>query len=638
MLSLVKSKKKGYAVMMNRKRAKVVISVILAAMIAVVYFNLLDNEATNWDDPALFSRTTIHSITIENLKNVLAISKGSTYQPVRDLTYMLDFELWGDNVVLGMHIHSIVLYYLMVLCCWLFLMEFLRFFCDDEKMAFTWATMAAVIFAVHPVHVESVAWLYSRKEPLMGIFSFLSLWAFIRARIKDWRYYIPSVIMMIIAILSKPTALILPGIMIVLDFVIASRSDTPHFIRYRIIVFGVILLIVGPMIYRLISMMYSVGGVKPYHGGSIWTNLLAVSQIFISYINLIVFTINYSADYPIRLYADPHMWQAWVFVILNIVLVGSAVAALIKKRYVYAVFVAWHYIFLLPVCHIFPISQTMADRYALMSSLSWCVFIGYILSRLWYCRLENRVLSPEFPKLLSVSLLGFMILSYGYMTHVQNDIWQNSQTLWEDTLAKYPNSNNANVNLSAIYIGQGRFQEVQEMCIRAIKNLPYDYLAISNLALAQMMMGQYDHAIHNYEEALKLKPGLMKAKMGLANAYWLNNDYKEAYALYSEMIKYNTLGDARHAAASHYRMGYMSWRFDMKADAYRYLEKASMMARDNEHMLKDLAEVYTSMGDIPRALHTYRQIYPLLKDKSLKEKLADLIDALQKYPAVKNTE
>jgi tetratricopeptide (TPR) repeat protein len=616
----------------NNKRKYYIVGVLLVVLIFGLYFNILDNESTNWDDPALFSRTAIHEISTDNLKTVLAFGRGATYQPIRDLTYMLDFHFWGpvqNNVVFGMHLHNIVLYILMILACWLFLLELFKAFIEDEKVCFAWASLAAVLFAVHPVHVESVAWLYARKEPLLGIFTFISLWAFIRGRKGQWQYYLISGLGFVLAILSKPTAVMIPGVMIILDFALQARSPQPSFWKKRLAIYIPIMVLAVPMVIRLLSVMYSVGGVKPYHGGSFFTNLFAVSQILMSYSELIGFTINYSADYPRELYTDFRTWQAWVFVVLNIALIASAILAYVKKRYIYAIFVAWYYLFLLPVSHIFPISQILADRYAFLSSLSWCVLLGFLLTRLMYTRLSSDKVSAEFPKLIAVALVSVVVLSYSYMTVRQNDIWQNSQVLWEDTLAKHPNSSPANVNLSAIYLGQGRFRDVQELCIAAIKAKPYDYLAISNLALAQLMMKQYEHSINNYQQALKLKADLPKAKMGLAMAYWGIGDYENASKLYLTMIRQGYVRNTHQAAQYYYRLGYASWKLNREDDAYAYLNKALKMAVDRPLLMKDIGMVYTSMGDIPRAKRVFREVLPHLGDDELKAKLAAILRLLQ---------
>jgi tetratricopeptide (TPR) repeat protein len=618
--------------MTERIRSPLAISILLSLMVIALYFNILDNQPTNWDDPVIFTKEALHGLTWENLKAVLAIHSGSTYQPVRDLSYMIDFSLWGEKlVVFGMHLQSIILYILMVLACYAFLRELLSAFNDDPTECYLWASLTAVLYAVHPVHVESVAWLFGRKEPLLGIFTFLSLWAFIKGRIGSWKYYVLSAASLLLAILSKPTALFVPGAMIMLDIVLQARRRDPSFWKKRLMLYIPIFVVVLPMIMRLFTMMHTVGGIKPYHGGNFWTNLLAVSQILISYISLIGFTINYAADYPIPLYTNLSSWQPWVFLGLNMLLIGTAVWAFFRKRYLYSFFVGWYYLFLLPVSHIFPISQTMADRYALLPSLSWCVLLGYLFTRLWHLKLKRNIFSPEFTMALAIGLFSFVTLAYAYMTFRQNDIWQNSQILWEDTLAKYPNSSSANVNLSAIYIHQGRFREVQDLCITAIKALPYDYLAISNLALAQMMMKQYDNAIHNYKQALNLKPNLREARMGLATAYWEIKDYKNTYLMYDKLVKENIPWTTHHRTTSLYRLGYAAWKLGKTQEARDYLALAEPGMMKDKFLLSDLAGTYTSMKDMNKAYELYLSLYPMLDDGDAKTKLKALLDALRKH-------
>jgi tetratricopeptide (TPR) repeat protein len=621
--------------MTEKIRSPLAISILLSVMVVALYFNTLDNQPTNWDDPALFTRTDIHSMAVDNLKQVLSFHRGSTYQPVRDLSYMIDFSLWGEKAVSGMHIQNIFLYMLMVLAAYAFLRELLSAFHDDPSECYIWASLSAVLFAVHPVHVESTTWLFARKEPLLGIFTFLSLWAFIRARTGNWKYYLLSAFTLLLAILSKPTALVVPGVMVILDVALQARRRDPAFWKKRLLLYVPILLVVLPMIFRLITMMYSVGGVKPYHGGSFWTNLFAVSQILISYISLIGFTVNYAADYTMPLYTNPSSWQAWLFVGLNILLIASAVWAFMKKRYIYSFFVGWYYVFLLPVSHIFPISQVMADRYALLPSLSWCVLLGYGLSKLWHLKPERGFFSKEFPMAVAIGLFCFLTLGYAYMTFRQNDIWQDSQTLWEDTLAKYPDSSPANVNLAAIYIHQGRYSEVQKLCITAIKVVPYDYLAISNLALAQMMMKQYGNAIHNYKEALKLKPSLREAEMGLAYAYWEAGDYRNAYDLYSKFFRESMPMNPQMSTAAYYKLGYAAWKLGKTGEAHQYLALAEPGVRNSKFLLSDLANIYTSMREMPKALDLYTELYPMLKDEAAKVKLKGLLEKLRKQLQVK---
>ncbi len=580
------------------RRSRMIFFCLLALLVGGLYYNTLDNLPTNWDDPALFAREALKSFSPEHLRTIFTMDRGATYQPVRDLSYMLDFALWGERVVFGMHVHSLVLYILMLLCGWVFLDQLFRAFAVEDKRRFIWASLTTLIYAVHPVHVESVAWLYARKETLLGIFTFLCLAAFLRARAGLWRYALLSLVFLVLAIMSKPTALAIPGVMVVLDVCLQLQRREVDFWRTRAWIYAPVLLIVVPMIVWLVQMLSSAGGVNPYHGGSFGTNLLAVSQIFIEYLSLIAFTINYAADYPVTLHADFHAWQAWAYLALNGLILGSVIWALRARRPLYIVFVAWFYIFLLPVSHLVPLSQTLTDRYALLSSLSFCAVVGYALMKLGTIE-SGRLpgLSPEFPKLLAAGLALFFIGAYSLMTIRQNDLWQDSQTLWEDTLAKYPQSRPANVNLAVVYLNQGRYAEAQALCLTVIEQQPYHYYAITNLALAQLMMQEHDHAINNFQQALKIKPDLLKARQGLADAYWARGDYEETYHRYRELQHLQESRGAREKGLIAYRLGYASWKTGHRDEAQAFLSQARASGEGHWGLLWDIGMLYSSMGE-----------------------------------------
>ena len=172
-------------------------------------------------------------------------------------------------------------------------------------------------------------------------------------------------------------------------------------------------------------MAMSAGTIKLWHGGTFFTNLFAVSQILISYISLIGLTFNYCADYPIKLYTSISDWQAWAFIALNLVMAGIAGFAFMKKRFLITFFIIWFYVFLFPISHIFPIFQKLADRYAMMSSLSWCVLLGFIITWLWSLKINTLKLPKYSSRLLASILLLVIGLTYSAMTIRQNSFWQN---------------------------------------------------------------------------------------------------------------------------------------------------------------------------------------------------------------------
>jgi len=608
------------------KIKNLLVMLLLAACVGGLYYNILPNQPTNWDDPALFNRASLHAINADNLKDVLSMHSLSSYQPLRDLSYMLDFHFWGERVVTGMHLHNMALYFLMVVCLWLFLLELFRAFEVEERQAWLWALFTTLIFTFHPVHVESVTWLYARKEPLLGIFTFLSLLAFLKARRGSWWLYVLSAIACALAVLSQPTALMLPFVMALIGLCLRLRQRESFSLR-ALYFFVPVVILAGLMIYWLISMMWSAGGIKPWHGGNPWNNLLAASRIAVGYIQLIAFTRSYAADYVVKLYADPFLWQAWVFLAVNTALIGSGIYALAERRYLMAVFVGWFVIFLLPVVHILPINQLLADRYALLPSVSWCVLLGWLLAWLW--TYAGTRFSAGFTKLIAGILLFFLLLIYGLLTITQNMVWLNSQFLWENTLKVAPTSSSANVNLAVIYIEQGRYKEAEDLCITAFKRLPYDYLAISNLALAQLLQGQYDNALNNYEQALKLKPDLIKARLGRERAAWLKGDYGLAYRLERELIEaYGAAGADQAPVVWHHR-GVSALKLGREAEALAALRQADRLAEANPQVWIDLGETYTSLGMKPEAAAAYGKTLARLNPGTFKQGIEKRIAALK---------
>jgi tetratricopeptide (TPR) repeat protein len=570
---------------------------LLTIFVSCLYVNIIYNNPTDWDDPVLVNNEQNYVPTSDNLQRILTIKSSSTFQPIRDFSYMIDKTMFPDNFFLGIHLHSIFLYILMMLATFLFLMELFKAFLINENKAFIWAYVATVIYAVHPVHVESVAWLYARKEPLLGLFTMLSLWAFVKARTGKARYYIASTVFLILAVLSKPTAAVIPAAILAIDISLQAHKPERSYWLKRGIFFAAVFSVVVPFSYWLINMLHNAGGIKLYHGGSFFNNLFAASQIFIEYISLYGFTVYYAADYPVNLYAGPAMWQAWVFVALNVLLICSAIFFFIRKKYLIPIFIAWHYIFVLPVSHIIPINQNLTDRYALLPSLSWCVLLGYIITWLWYKRLNTKLLSENFPRLVATAIFLVMVSAYSLMTLRQTFAWRNSLILWENTYARFPDSHVANAKLAPIYIQLGRYEEAKTMAIQALKLLPYDYYSLSNLALIQLLEKEYGHALHNFNIALELKPELATPKIGIATCYFETGDYINAYEKYK--VAFLSTDYTSHLAGPliFSRFALSAFKLGKIAEANTYLEKAVKIAGKSSSDLKDMALIANSMGN-----------------------------------------
>ncbi|MBW2059862.1 MAG: hypothetical protein JRJ26_20460, partial [Deltaproteobacteria bacterium] len=207
------------SILASRLGPRGTVVLILAGIVACIYLNSLGNGFVEWDDPGLILRNRqIRSLEWSNIKEIFSVRRASTYQPIRVLSYAVDYHFWKLNP-LGYHITNIAFYLLTCILVFFFAEELLKFLRregtpqSNTRIAF----LAALLFAVHPVHVESVTWLSARKEVLVGFFFFASLYCYLKATDATRRetkssLYGLAFLCFVMAVLSKPVAVALPGI------------------------------------------------------------------------------------------------------------------------------------------------------------------------------------------------------------------------------------------------------------------------------------------------------------------------------------------------------------------------------------------------------------------------------------------
>src|SRR4030042_304059 len=194
---------------------------LLILLVAGLYFNSLGNQFTNWDDSMIYSNSQVKSLDWKNLRTIFTLHKASTYQPIRVLSYAIDYHFWNLNP-LGYHITNIFFYILtciMVYFTLLHLSNHLREKASPDSHGRV-AIFGALLFAAHPVHVEAGTWVAARKEVLQGFFFFLAFFLYMKAGEEAERktFYLSLVIVFVVfAILSKPSAVVFPAVILVYE-------------------------------------------------------------------------------------------------------------------------------------------------------------------------------------------------------------------------------------------------------------------------------------------------------------------------------------------------------------------------------------------------------------------------------------
>lgn len=159
---------------------------VIALLVAILYFNSLGNQFTNWDDGMVYQNPTIRDLSWQGIKKIFTHEKANTYQPVRMLSYAIDYRIWKLNPM-GYRITNIILYVLTCIMVFFSLQLLSKQLMDkredsSHKRIGFWG---ALFFAAHPVHVEAVTWLAARKEVLQGVFFFLAFYLYLKGREEE---------------------------------------------------------------------------------------------------------------------------------------------------------------------------------------------------------------------------------------------------------------------------------------------------------------------------------------------------------------------------------------------------------------------------------------------------------------------
>jgi tetratricopeptide (TPR) repeat protein len=599
---------------------------LITVFIAILYINSLGNQFTNWDDGMIYQNHSIRNLSWEGIKKIFTLQRGNTYQPIRMLSYAIDYRIWELNP-LGYHLTNILLYILTCIMIFFTLVQLSmglreKASTDSHKRV---ALFGALLFAAHPVHVEAVTWLAARKEVLQGFFFFLAFFLYLKASQELRRkaiYLIFVILFVVFAILSKPSAVVFPGVIIIYE--IARRKERLFsFLKSHWIFLSVSTVLSAVFIFILMKVMIEAGGIKPYRGDSFLSNILVSLYAFIYHLKLLILTINYSAAYSFSVAMPILRVKNILFTLLGLLLFTLAICSL---RWTKVIFFSFFFflIALLPYLNIIPISTLLADRYVFIASFSYVFLLGILFDRLYDFR--QRMFSEGFFKLLSVVLFMFLLTSYSLMTIRQNKIWENSYTLWADAVEKHPHSNTANALLGVVYLDLGMDPEAIKHLEKAVELLPYDYQSRNNLGIVYGRSGEPEKALKELTTAILLRPDDDSIKINLSVFYQRQKEYNKAEKVLEYLLSKNPQN-----ANLHYRIALVYKEAGEYEKAISELLKSIELAPHIINSYEELGNIFVSkFKDSEKAKYYYIQgINAAPKAKSRIEDLRWMIQDLE---------
>jgi Flp pilus assembly protein TadD len=595
---------------MQRHRAKITICLLLIIVNLVVFWQVTGHDFVSYDDKEYITDNpkVQGGWTLNGIAWAFTTRHHHHWHPVTWLSHMTDCQLF-DLDPGRHHLINLVLHILNTL---------LLFFVFNRLTgASLRSAMVAALFALHPLHVETVAWVADRKDVLSAFFWMLTMWTYVRyvERPSPGRY-LQSLLLFILALMSKPMVVTLPLVLILLDYWPLGRlqfgttreatSSQPTsgltsgfagqpvrriFLEKVLFLFPVVISVMVTVVimHARVTRSLKLAKLLPQIG------LVKKSLVYYAvYIGKMIYPANLAVIYP-----PEKIIPDWQVGAAGLLLIGITFFALWKgRRYPYlAMGWLWYLITLLPVAGLLPIGPgKIADRYTYIPLIGLFVMIAWgIPDLLSQWRHRRKVLAI----LSGLVLLGAAICSWHQVRH-----WKNSITLFTHTVNVTSDNHIGHDNLGTALLRRGRLKEATNQFAEALRikthtdNVTYDnYIIHNNLGIALSRQGKLKEATSQFTEALRIKPDYVPARMNLGIA--LNNQGKTTEAI----------GHLNHAlkidpenADVYYNLGIIRQRQGKLEKALRHYTQAVRLNPDHADAHNNLGGMLLSQGRTEEAV------------------------------------
>lgn len=509
-------------------KQKLFVYIILVLITLSVFWQVNQFDFINLDDNIYITDNShIQSgITPEGLHWAFSTHYTGYWYPLIWLSFMFDYQLFGLNAG-GYHLTNLILHILSTLLLfWLF----------NRMTGAIWkSAFVAALFALHPMHVESVAWVTERKDVLSAFFWMLTLCLYVYYTEKPAiKRYLLVLFSFVLALMSKPMAVTLPVIMILLDYWPLSRLLSHKKKLSETKIAGIIPLwqLKEKIPYFVLSMVFSVITLivheKPDRVIFPFSARIANAPVsFVTYLEKTFWPHDLAVYYP---FSDQlPAWQ--IFGATLLILVISSAVIVMVKRLPYLFFGwLWYVITIVPVIGIIQAGeQAMADRFHYLPSIGISIMLAWGVPELlkrWKYRKEILFTSS-----------ALIILCFSMITWTQVGYWQNSITLFNHALKVTHHNWRAFNNLAHAYNNLGNYKQAIEGYNRTLEIKPDHVEAYLNRGLAYAHLGDYGQAIEDFNRAIEIKPGHAKAYNNCGNAYVALGNYKQAMVSYGRAIE-----------------------------------------------------------------------------------------------------
>jgi len=540
------------------KTPLVVISVaVIVLLTAIALFPSLFNGFVDWDDTAyVMENEAIRGFSAQNLTEIFTSGYTGSYCPLAIVSYAGEYHFFRlDPFVYHLTNYTLHIIITVLVFCFIYLLS--------RKVDIAFIT--SVLFGIHPLHVESVAWISERKDLLCALFYMLALIAYLiylkRERIS---YYFLCFLFAIFALFSKAMAVTLPVILILLDY-FCGRKINKRSILEKVPMF------VLALIFGIINLHFQklTGATKLVTDWGVKTYFF--SKVILFYLLKLFVPVHLSAMYPYHNVTPANLSEIKYYIAILILLIVLVIVSVRRnKKVIFGS--AFFIITIAPVLKMIPAGDVFAaDRYMYLPSIGVLYIFSVLIDDLFYSRIGR--LKPV--KATVICAIFLLFLAFSALTWKRCEVWRNTEVLFMDVIKKYPDTPLPYNNIGIFYAEKGDMDTAIDYFNKALivkpgyslakenrkraykkkeeisgegevlideqkekdKDIPERVRLLNNLGIAEGRSGDLDEAISLFKEAIELYPGYAESYNNLGYAYYLKGEIKKAEGYFKKALE-----------------------------------------------------------------------------------------------------
>jgi type IV pilus biogenesis/stability protein PilW len=536
---------------------------VVALLAFTAFLPALENGFLFWDDHLNFLENPHYrGLGWPQLRWMFTTFHQGHYQPLSWLTLGLDYLVWGMDP-LGYHLTNLFLHAANAVAFYFVTLRLLRLanknIADDSWAFQLSAGFATLVFAIHPLRVESVAWATERRDVLSGLFFLLTLLCYLRANAAAnigparCRWMIAAFVLYGLSLLSKAIGVTLPIVLLLLDFYPLRRLGGGPGRWFgpaaRRVWWEKAAFLIPAIAFGVIAVLaqHESKALTPFQQHSFHSRLAQTIFGVVFYLWKTILPLGLSPLY--QLHSAPKLWHGSI-ILCGLIVLGITAGAVALRRRWPGVLAVWVY-YLAVVTPVSGVAQSglqiAADRYTYLACLGWAILAGSALLYVWRLGITGEIRQRTLILTNALALSGLIVLAA--LTWAQVGVWRDSETLWRHVLAIDPKANYAHSSLGNVLYERGALQDAIGHYRQALEIRP-DALVHYNLGNALAKEGRFDEAKESYFNAVRLKPDLAEAHANLGKLFGTEGKFVEATQHYQAAIKSNPKdGSAHHGLA-----------------------------------------------------------------------------------------